>query len=137
MHVLRNVLHEMADSAGSALRTEWIAPHQLGMIVPLEPGIRDPKRVTEPCRKIRQWVEQNLNYRITVSIGPVQPGLESLSTSYRGAWAALQYKTSFGDNRVIEYGEIGAKPHSELFKHLQVMRVTGEAYRMGDRSWAD
>ncbi|TMV49597.1 helix-turn-helix domain-containing protein [Paenibacillus mesophilus] len=136
-HVLRNVLHEMAESAGSALWTEWIAPHQLGMIVPLEPGIRDPKRVTELCRKIRQWVEQNLNYRITVSIGPVQPGLESLSASYKGAWAALQYKTSFGDNRVIEYGEIGAKPHSELFKHLQHMRSIGEAYRMGDRTWAD
>jgi AraC-like DNA-binding protein len=137
--VLSNVAKEIAESASVRPCSEWVSPHQMGFIFHLD-KLDEPDELERAAvgvlEKMRAWIEHNLSFTVTASIGGSCDGLDGLPDSYRRAQQMLGYKSSLGTNRLIVPADI-AQPHGEMFKRLQDIRLICQAFRSGDPDWAE
>lgn len=134
--VLGNVAKEIAESASVRHCSEWVSPHQMGFIFGLSESDKPESAAVEVLEKLRAWIELNLSFTVTASIGSCCEALGGLPDSYRKAQQMLGYKSSLGTNRLIVPADV-AQPHGEMFKRLQNIRLICQAFRSGDPDWAE
>lgn len=137
--VLSNVAKEIAESVSVGQCSEWMSPHQMGIIFhsgkPGEPsGLA--RAAVEVLESMRAWTEHNLSFTVTAGVGRLSESLDGLPGSYREAQRMLGYKSSLGTNRLIEAADI-AQPHGEMFKRLQDIRLVCQSFRSGDPDFAE
>ncbi|MFS0724667.1 AraC family transcriptional regulator [Paenibacillus sp. 1P07SE] len=137
---LSNVISEQAALAGITGWCEWTAAEQLGIMFMAEEHLAEPELnhvVLNVCEAARTWIVTHLQFTVTFAIGdPVsEPG--QLSLSYGAAQAALQYKSTLGNNRVIQSGQLPKSMEQSVFDQLQHVRTITEHYRLGEETWRE
>lgn len=132
--VLSRVMEESASNLGIMVWSEWITPEQLSILLLIEQ--KSPQSVCEElCETVRAWVEQHLDYTVTVGIGASFEQSEEIVHSYAEAVDALNYKTTIGPNKVIGYWEVWGRTQGETFHQLQMIRSLSRSFRMGEDKW--
>jgi YesN/AraC family two-component response regulator len=89
------------------------------------------------CSKLREWVELHLPFTISCGIGSVVDIPQLLSKSYMEALEALQYKSMFGSNTTITFGDVITPPPGHVLQYAERIRVTAQAFRAGDAKWEE
>lgn len=132
--VINSVIKEISDQHHLVVWTEWISGHQLAALFQW-PTLNDTAGA-ELCENIRKWVEQNLDFTVTVGVGNGASEIADIHQSFEEALEALKYKSSLGGNRVIELHQIWEKsPSSVTSKHVQIIRTLAQSFRLGETSW--
>lgn len=132
--VLSSVIKEIADQHHLVVWTEWISGHHL--VTLYQWPSKNDTRAAELCENVRKWVEQNLDFTVTVGVGNVAFQINDIQQSYEEASEALKYKSSLGSNRVIELEQVWARsPGSETSKHVQIIRSLTQSFRLGEDDW--
>jgi two-component system response regulator YesN len=132
--VLSSVIKEIADQHHLVVWTEWISGHHL--VALYQWPSRNDTRAAELCEQTRKWVEQNLDFTVTVGVGNAVSQITGIQQSYEEASEALKYKSSLGGNRVIELEQVWARsPGGEASKHVQTIRSLAQSFRLGEEDW--
>lgn len=79
--------------------------------------IEEQERVMEVIKDIKNAVEKELPFTVTVGIGRICSGIEKIKTSYNEAVRALKYKIYQGKNEIINILSINHEPE-ELYSYL-------------------
>jgi two-component system response regulator YesN len=133
--VLQDVLKEMAQEQGLPVWAEWLSNTELGVVVSL--GDNGEETVISWLETIRQWLESNLQFTVTIALGGMIHDISDLSISRDEASQALRYKTTLGMNRVIVYEDLQLRMDNGVYEQQQVIRHLAEQYRLRDDSWQD
>ncbi|MEK3724101.1 helix-turn-helix domain-containing protein [Paenibacillus sp. FSL H8-0034] len=132
--VLSSVIKEIADQHHLVVWTEWISGHHL--VTLYQWPAKNDTRAVELCENVRKWVEQNLDFTVTVGVGNAAFQINDIQQSYEEASEALKYKSSLGGNRVIELEQVWTRsPGSETSKHVQIIRSLTQSFRLGEEEW--
>ncbi|MBP1993815.1 AraC family transcriptional regulator [Paenibacillus eucommiae] len=134
-YVLSNVAKEVAENESFTVWTEWIDSSQMAVLYLFDDQQSGVMEVKDCCETLRIWVENNLDFTITIGIGQRTEGLEQVAESFRAAVATVGYKSSLGTNRTIIPSNVSSKPKGELFKQLQCIRAVSQTFRAGDSEW--
>ncbi|MBJ9990987.1 helix-turn-helix domain-containing protein [Paenibacillus sp. S28] len=106
-HRLETELGKRPELAAMVAGSDWIAGGRLALLVNAGTdsisGTIGPDALMDG---LRSWVQDAFPFSVTIGIGSVVDGLPEAKTSFREALAALQYKMTAGNNRVIVYSEI-------------------------------
>ncbi|MDF2650461.1 MAG: hypothetical protein K0Q73_6266 [Paenibacillus sp.] len=117
---------------------EWMSQAQLGIIAMAEEGQMESEVPLKPfCMQIRLWIEQNLPFTISCGIGSIVDSPKHISRSYSEALEALQYKSMFGSNTTISYGDVITPPQGHVLQYAEQIRLTAQAFRAGDNKWEE
>ncbi|MCD9022469.1 helix-turn-helix domain-containing protein [Cohnella silvisoli] len=134
-HVLSKVVQEMSENKRYTVWTEWIDHCRLAILAIFRHQEDGEQEMVLFCEALRQWVEENLDFTVTIGVGRQTDGLERISESFRDAIAAVGFKPSLGYNRIIELVHVLSRPKGELFKQLQCIRALSQSFRAGDKEW--
>lgn len=134
-HVLSKVVQEMSENKLYTVWTEWIDHCRMAILAIYRHQADGERETVLFCESLRQWVEDNLDFTITIGVGRQSDGLDRVAESFREANAAIGYKPSLGDNRIIEPNNVVSKPKGELFTQLQCIRAVSQSFRAGDKEW--
>ncbi|NQX60773.1 helix-turn-helix domain-containing protein [Paenibacillus qinlingensis] len=133
--VVNSVVKEMAESHPLTVWTEWTAQHRLTVLYQSEEQASELEiRLIDLSEGIRGWVESNLDFTLTIGVGPSVAHIEDIAKSYAGATVALSYKPSLGLNRVISY-QVPGGVQDGAFWHLQTIQIFARAFRTGEEPW--
>ncbi|RED58204.1 helix-turn-helix domain-containing protein [Cohnella phaseoli] len=139
-HLLKYILgasvKELVENKPFTVWTEWISSSKMGILF-LFHGDEGEPEVRDICEKLREWVEGNLDFTITIGVGQLSRELEMTGESFREAVNAVGYKSSLGMNRIIAQEHMASKPKGELFMQLQYFRMIGQSFRLGDEKWEE
>lgn len=135
--VILKVLQEISEHQAIRLWAEWIdEPYQLTAICLVEGGVEDCKNnLIRLGELVRDWVQHNLHFSVTVGLGEIVHKPEDLAISFDNARKALNYKLSLGLNRVIPAWDLNGDTPDEMFKYLQIIRNMIQSYRLGEPKW--
>ncbi|NEN87094.1 helix-turn-helix domain-containing protein [Paenibacillus elgii] len=134
--VLNSVVKEIAEPLPVTVWPEWTADHRLTVLFQMVDAQNgDEQFIASLAESVRAWVEKNLDYTVTVGVGPCMAQVDDIPHSYAGALAALAYKSSLGLNLVIPHNERGLKLQGEPYRHLQLIRSLAQAFRAGGEDW--
>ncbi|WP_214627479.1 AraC family transcriptional regulator [Paenibacillus agaridevorans] len=133
--VLSNVAREVAESKGFSVWSEWIDQSRMVILYFLAGNEGEESALKDNCELLRDWVAQNLDFTITIGIGPLAQHIEQIQSSFRKAAVIVGYKSSLGINQVIMAAQVINRPKGELFKQLQCIRSTSQLFRAGDSQW--
>lgn len=139
-YALGNVLGEMAGKRSLTVWPEWISNGQMGILFLLKepaPGPDYDRTMTELGQELIRWVEDNLAFTVTMSVGSPASTVSEIYRCYDDAMEAMKYKSVLGRGRVIGQKDIGVKSDAELYKGLQTIRALAQAYRLGDPQWEE
>src|SRR5690606_7992503 len=68
--VINSVLEEIVSQNSMRVWREWVANHQLGVLCLLSENPESHEiELFEYCAKIKDWIEKNLNFTVTMGIG--------------------------------------------------------------------
>jgi AraC-like DNA-binding protein len=134
-HVLSMVVQEMAETKPYTVWTEWIDRCRMAILVIYSGQEKAERETADFCEALRQWVEENLDFTVTIGIGCHVEDMDRVSQSFREAVAATGFKSSLGYNRIIEPAHVISKPKGELFRQLQCIRSISQSFRAGEKKW--
>ncbi|MDU0203335.1 helix-turn-helix domain-containing protein [Paenibacillus sp. MAH-36] len=132
--VLSNVLKETAEQYGIGIWSEWISVDKMSILfgADVELSMSD---ISTICESMREWVEANLAFTVTIGVGKMTERSEDIGESYEQAVKAVQYRSALGNNRVIHYEVIARQTETELFDILQLIRTIVQVYKSGNDEW--
>lgn len=132
--MLKTIVEEVAASAQLPVWSEWIAPNLLGAIhaCPVDQPDTGTLQVSE---RVRQSVELNLEYTVTIGCGTCVSAAEEIAASFESALRSLAYKTSLGGNRVMDADDLANQPKGELFRQLNHIHAIAQQFRLGHAEW--
>lgn len=134
--ILVNVIKEIADQQNVVVWTEWISNHQVATLY--QWPVSNLLSAAEICGMVRKWVEENLDFYVTVGVGNSYKQISDMPQSYEEAIESLKYKSSLGGNRIIEIHQVWAVTSgSETIRHVQSIRSIAQSLRLGKEGWAD
>ncbi|TXK84462.1 helix-turn-helix domain-containing protein [Paenibacillus sp. N3.4] len=132
-YVISYVIMEISNSNGVKVWSEWITSHQLGVLIQ-QHAQQSIEQTSDILNQARQWVQENLQFTITIGIGETVYEAAGLSQCYDEAVEALLYKATIGRNKVIEGISLPAVRERILFNFPEILSViirsfcTGEAW---------
>lgn len=132
---LQDVLKEMAQEQGLHVWAEWLSNTELGVLVSIDDN--GEESIIRWLETLRQWVDSNLEFSVTIALGGMIQDITDLSFSRDEAAQALRYKTTLGMNRVIIYVNLQLRMDHGIYEQQQVIRLLAEQYRLRDASWQD
>ncbi|PYI53987.1 AraC family transcriptional regulator [Paenibacillus flagellatus] len=134
--VLNGVIREMAEPHPVTVWTEWTAEYRVTALYQIVgDGIDGAEWIAAMAASVKQWVEKNLDFTVTVGVGGCGGQLSGISRSYSDAVRALDYKPSLGLNRVIRPGCLQPNGPDGAYPQLQSIRPLVRAFRTGEEDW--
>ncbi|MBP1993303.1 AraC family transcriptional regulator [Paenibacillus eucommiae] len=158
-HVVASAAQEMADQQHIPIWCEWLDHHRLACLYFLEDEaalslsaeksdsrrIEDEssqsspdflgERISPLADKIREWVQDNMSFTVTVSMADQAAGLTHIAPAARQVILGLECKISLGVNRVIDMRQRANWKTSENFHHQQSIRMLCQKFRAGESEW--
>ncbi|MFC0332273.1 helix-turn-helix domain-containing protein [Paenibacillus sepulcri] len=134
--VISSVVKETAAEMRVAVWSEWLENERLTVLFRTEepePGLRSEVAVL--CDRIRLWIQDNLEYTVTIGIGSVVEELGDVPRSFDEAEEALTYKSSAGMNRIIAYSDTERGFQLDSFVYLQLIRSIADSFKLRDADW--
>ncbi|MCU6712031.1 helix-turn-helix domain-containing protein [Paenibacillus sp. J5C_2022] len=133
--VISSVAQEVGVQRNCHVWKEWIANDQLAVLVLYGHEAKDDD-TTDIGRKLKQWVDDNLNFSITIGIGSCVRHIADLPESYGEAAEVLRFKSSLGSNKVLGYEEVNRKPRGEAYACLRLIDSLVQSFGSGNQ-WED
>lgn len=134
--VLANVVKETAEPYKVHVWTEWTAKHQLTAFYQVtDESCNNDDFTATLVERVRLWIEENLNFTITVGLGPIIDQPETLHDAFAGAAESLDFKSTLGRNRVIRYQAAESNKNGEEYMSMQLIRPLAQSYRTGEGDW--
>lgn len=136
--ILCSVIVEVAQNNGVIVWHEWMNHHIVGVLYQYqdEQG-ENSERITSMLEEVREWVQSNLTFTVTIGVGSLIKEAALIYLSYDDAKQALGYKSGLGSNRIIVYNDIEMSPKGDMFRHLQPVRTLSQQFRLGNPSWGE
>jgi len=134
-YVMLKAARELADNAKLPAWVEWIGHSKMTILYFPSEQHNDAAAVRQSCEQLREWIEQNLDFTVTIGIGRPALQLANIPAAFREAHNHAGYKSSLGVNRIITDAEVINRPKGELFKQLQCIRTMSQLFRAGDGQW--
>lgn len=134
--VITRVVKEISQHQGIDTWNEWIGNHQVGMLCAVsQDNEASRSTVRQFCEAVRNWIEDNLRFTVSLGIGHIVHSIPDASRSYHSALEALQYKPAFGANKTIAHWEIDTLPQGQIYRYLPEIRSMAQYYRLGQEEW--
>ncbi|MBO9608856.1 MAG: helix-turn-helix domain-containing protein [Paenibacillaceae bacterium] len=134
---LSAAVRETGQQRSLPIWCEWISQAQLGIMVVDDEQRLEQVAMQAYCAEIREWVELHLPFTISCGIGSCVDSPQLISTSYLEALEALQFKSMFGSNTTIAYGDVITPPPGHVLQYAERIRVAAQAFRAGDAKWEE
>ncbi|MDF2960173.1 MAG: transcriptional regulator, AraC family [Paenibacillus sp.] len=136
--VLSSVINEMAEARNLTSWVEWTAGHRLGLMFQFrEDPAAEANRISGLCRQVIGWVQQHLDFTVTIGVGYTGEDPSDIVHSYQSALEALSYKTVLGADRVIERSQTQPSKQGEAYKSLDYVHSLAHSFRLGDDTWRE
>ncbi|TDF96157.1 helix-turn-helix domain-containing protein [Paenibacillus piri] len=136
--IVSSVLKEICQNHSATVWVEWIDAYHLAALFPIARDMEAGGSIHQIGEETIRWVADNLSFTITIGIGSPTKRLEEIPVSYDDAVTALQYKSTLGNNRLLDLTEIAGKTdHKDMFKNLQSIRSITQSFRLGDENWKE
>ncbi|WP_165822683.1 helix-turn-helix domain-containing protein [Paenibacillus montanisoli] len=133
--VLQDVLKEMAQEQGLHVWAEWLTNTELGVLISV--GDNGEETINNWLETLRQWVDANLEFTVTIGLGGTIRDITDLSLCRDEAAQALRYKTTLGMNRIIVYADLHQRMEHRVYEQHQVIKQLAEQYRLMNAAWQD
>lgn len=133
--IISSVALEIAEQNGQRLVTEWIAKNRLVLLLISEDSETLEHRMLQLAEQIRFWVEDHLDFTVTIGIGTAAGDEAAIANSFENAEAAVSRKVSLGANQIISAVEVKDKPDGEWFAYLEMIRSAVRQLRLSDPEW--
>jgi two-component system response regulator YesN len=134
--VLSSVLHEIAQTHKIFAWTEWISNEHFGILYTVEDSNRDILRIVQHIADtVIAWIQENLNFTVTVGIGGETDKFNEIPDLYANALEALKYKPVLGNHRVINHWELLLEPKMQILNYVQFISTIAHSFRSGDPAW--
>ncbi|THF73526.1 helix-turn-helix domain-containing protein [Cohnella fermenti] len=140
--VLSSVAKEVASSRNVALWCEWTSTEQVALLYQIQEaslaaGSTPEEIIVEIANEMLQWVQNHLDFHISLGIGTGVDRIELVHDSYAEALEALQYKPSLGAESVIGYWQITPVSKRQSLDLLEYIRVIASSFRTDEVAWQD
>jgi AraC-like DNA-binding protein len=136
-YAMEKTANELAELYGLPVMSEWTAHNRFSLLLQLQP----PPAVNHPLfgmgTELLKWIGSHLPFTITLSIGCCVDGIQNVSQSYNSAITQLEYKPSLGNNRIIQEKEVVGRPHTDMYRIVQLVRPFTQAYKLGESDWPE
>lgn len=117
---------------------EWMSQDQLAVMVMAEQEQTEFDAWLQFfCKQVGHWIGQNLPFTVSCGIGAVIDSPGHITRSYSEALEALQFKSHFGSNSIISYGEINTPPQGHLLEYADQIVTAAQAFRSGQANWEE
>lgn len=134
--ILQSVVQEVCQERRIACWCEWTSSSQLGiLLIGTEEADRIETSMIQIGEHVRAWVEKHLELTVTIGIGQVVKEAADLPQSYETALEALDYKSTWGNNRLIRYQAIEERGGVHSWQQLQQARQVAQSFRLGEADW--
>ncbi|MDO3408685.1 helix-turn-helix domain-containing protein [Saccharibacillus sp. CPCC 101409] len=134
--VVQGVWDEICGNHGMKAWSEWKEDEQLCSILYL--GERsDAASVLRVAGELKDWVENNLQFTVSLYLGTTAEGSEEIPRSYLAALQAGQYRTVHGYNRIYPASEWRLAAKGDLHAHLTAVKRLVQAIRAADAGWTE
>jgi two-component system response regulator YesN len=135
-YVILGAIKEIAEMSQVYLWSEWLENGRLTILFQTGLEYADANAIIyDICDRTRMWIDDNLDYSVSIGIGCAVTDLVHVSHSFDEAEEALTYKASVGGNRVIPSWELEENLHKETFEQLQVIRDIADSFKQRNRDW--
>ncbi|WP_248926199.1 helix-turn-helix domain-containing protein [Paenibacillus hamazuiensis] len=135
-YVVSNVLQEIAQESGMFIWNEWLEPQQMAVVLFLncEP-VSNEEGSCGMMKKLQSWVGANLEFTVSVGVGPYSRGMVEVPDSYKMAKEALSCKPVFGVGALITQADVRYREEGRIYPHLQLVRSIAKSLRLDDGQW--
>ena len=133
--ITSSVAVEVSEQSGLRVVAEWITKNQLVLLLIQEHGGMLEHAMLQIAEQVRSWVENHLNFTVTIGIGTAVDNEPAIALSFDEAAAAVSRKVSLGLNRVIDSVEVKANKDGEWFAYLEMIRSIVRQIRMSESEW--
>lgn len=134
--IISSVAVEVAEQNGQRIISEWISKNQFVILLISEDGAALEHHMLQIAEQIRAWVENYLNFTVTMGIGLAAGSEEAISRSFHEAMGAVSRKVTLGVNRIIHTVETKEQADSEWFAYLEMIRAIVRKIRMLEQGWS-
>ncbi|WP_127579598.1 helix-turn-helix domain-containing protein [Paenibacillus koleovorans] len=132
--VLGNVAEELAERQGMQVFGEWLFPDKWCAFTYAEQAA-SVEQTALLAQQLVSWIDHNLDFRATLGLGEIVAGAERIPASYAQALDALQYKITFGSDRVIGYWEVPNFNDRDFRRQLADNRELVHMFKLGEDDW--
>ncbi|WP_028552192.1 AraC family transcriptional regulator [Paenibacillus sp. UNC451MF] len=133
--IISSVAVEVAEQNGQRIVVEWISKNLLVFLLISEENGSLEHRVLQISEQIRSWVEEHLEFTVTIGVGTAADEESAIGGSFKAAAEAVSHKVTRGTNQVIAGVEITRKHDGELFDYLDTIRTIVRMLRMSEPNW--
>ncbi|MBB3108110.1 AraC-like DNA-binding protein [Paenibacillus phyllosphaerae] len=133
--IISSVTVETAEQNGMNVIVEWIAKNQLVILLISKENGTLEHQMLHLTEQIRAWVEDHLDFTVTIGIGTAANDEVSIAQSFEDAEAAVSIKVSVGINQIIDSIEVKGRPDREWFGYLDMIRTIVRQLRMSEAEW--
>lgn len=137
-YILESAIRELAGERNITLCFVWTDRHQAAVVLFIkEAAIPYEDTIREICSVYRNWIQDNLDFTISVGIGTCLERITQVASSYRVAVSNVLLKAVFGTNCVIDQRMAQEKPDIDSYAILGTMPEMIHLLRKGDEHWRD
>lgn len=133
--ITSSVAAEVSGHSGRRIVVEWITKNQLVLLLADETGGMLEQAMLQIAEQIRAWVENHLDFTVTIGIGTAVDNEPEIAISFEEASAAVSRKVSLGLNLVIDSVEVKENKDGEWFVYLEMIRAVVRQLRMAESGW--
>jgi len=134
--VVQGVWTEICGNHGLRVWSEWKEEDQLCSILYIGER-REPVLVLQIANELKDWVEKNLKFTVTLYLGTTAEDSEDIPRSYRAALQAGQYRTLHGYNKVYPASEWKLAAKGDLHTYLTAVKQLVKSLRASDPRWSE
>ena len=133
--VIESVVQEIGAEAGVDVWSEWLEPERLTVLLQCgEEGDDSDSGIVSLCERIRQWIDENLDYTVSVGIGRGAADWDGVPVSFDEAGKALREKPVDG-NATIAYSEVLQRGRGGAVDYLKSVHLIVDGFKRRDRAW--
>lgn len=135
-YILESAIGESASERNIKLYFVWTDQHQAAVVLFLkEADMPYDNTIREICNAYRDWIQDNLDFTVSVGIGACMEHISGVSDSYRIAVSNVLLKAVFGTNRVIDQRMAQEKSDMDSYAILGTMPEMTHLLRKGNDDW--
>lgn len=135
-YILESAFRELANERGISQCSVWTELQQVTFVLFLmESHHPYSETLFRMCDEYRGWIHANTQLTVSIGIGAVSGGMETIAQSYRLAGTNVSYKAVFGTNSVIDNRVAESKPDNDSYVLFGTMPEMVYLFRKGDRQW--
>ena len=132
--LISNVVAEIAQHHQIGIFGEWLFPQRWCAFTQLNES-HEIDDVAFFTKQVVTWVQENLDFGVTIGLGELVAGPENISASYEQALHALQFKMTLGNGRVISHWEV-PEPNETAMQNIDINGLIS-AFKLGETHWEE